>query len=331
MVEVACRAATALGRSTVYAHRVDLPVEAFFALRRSFFDVGGEPVPFDLRDKRNTQDDPFDEHTLKVLEENLPGTLIAQSSGKQLVSPDIAIADVERALAVLSAGYAPTTQDCIGLEVKKVERGAGGQVARGSGIDYNSTPPCKTVRVYRIVEGAVVPVDLPGYYLFAVLEPSGNQQSVTAAALVTGGVLNEDFDLYLRIVGIRTKTIDLGSFGDGVDRNRPMMIFANPLGFGELDHAATLVHERHDLETEYPDLRYVGQIHRTHGDGSVSTYHCYRVSQDAGSDLIPFDATDPFPTPARRAATSRRGTFHLVLERGVEVSGEIPPDAENRL
>ena len=304
---------------------MDLPVEAFLALRRSFFNVNGEPVAFELRDKRNTQDDPFDEHTLKVLDQYLPGTLIAQSSGKKLVSPDIAIADVQRALVVLGGGGAPTTQDCIGLEVKKVERGAGGQVARGSGIDYNSTPPCKTVRVYRIVKGEVVPVDMPGYYLFAVLEPSGKQQSVTAAALVTGGVLNEDFDLYLSIVGTRTKTIDLGSFGDGVDRNRPMMIFANPLGFGELDHAATLVHERNDLERDYAQLRNVGQIHRTRADRSASTYYCYRLAQDA-LDGTRFEATDPFPTPTRRTETSRRGTFHLVLETGVEVSGELSPD-----
>ena len=39
----------------------DLPVEVFVRLRRRFFDGAGRPVPFPLRPKRNTQDDPFDE------------------------------------------------------------------------------------------------------------------------------------------------------------------------------------------------------------------------------------------------------------------------------
>lgn len=306
---------------------MDLASEAFLVLRHTFFDSDGRPAPFELRSKRNTQDDPFDEHVLKVLENGLPEPLMAQSSGKPLVSPDIAIADVERTLTVLGAQQPPTTRDCIGLEVKKVERGARGRVARGSGIDYNSTPPCKTVRVYRAVGDAVVAVDMPGFYLFAALDPAGGNQVVSAAALVGGGALNDDFELYLSIVGTRTKTIDLGSYGDGVDRQRPMMIFANPLGFDELDHAATLVHERDDLEVEYPDLRLVGRIHRTRVAGSLSTYCCYRVVGDVTPGAALFDETDPFPTPTRRvAATSRRGTFHLVLERGVEISGELAPD-----
>jgi hypothetical protein len=306
---------------------VDLAAETFLVLRRTFFDEGGQPTPFELRDKRNTQDDPFDEHVLKVLEEGLPEPLVAQSSGKPLVSPDIAIADVDRTLTVLGAGAQPTTRECIGLEVKKVERGARGRVARGSGIDYNSTPPCKTVRVYRIVDGEVVAVDVPGFYLFAALDPADAHQVVTGAALVGGGVLNEDFELYLSIVGTRTKMIDLGSYGDGVDRQRPMMIFANPLGFDELDHTASLIHERDGLEADYPDLRLVGRIHRTRSDGSVATYYCYRHVADVAGGATIFDVTDPFPTPTRRvAATSRRGTFHLVLERGVEISGELAPD-----
>jgi hypothetical protein len=40
---------------------IDLPTAAFLQLRRRFFDEAGKPIPFALRDKRNTQDDPFDE------------------------------------------------------------------------------------------------------------------------------------------------------------------------------------------------------------------------------------------------------------------------------
>lgn len=39
----------------------DLPALAFIALRKRFFDDEGTPIPFDLRDKLNTQDDPLDE------------------------------------------------------------------------------------------------------------------------------------------------------------------------------------------------------------------------------------------------------------------------------
>lgn len=34
---------------------------AFVVLRSCFFDKAGDPIPFSLRDKLNTQDDPFDE------------------------------------------------------------------------------------------------------------------------------------------------------------------------------------------------------------------------------------------------------------------------------
>jgi hypothetical protein len=39
----------------------DLVTRAFLALREHFFDARGRPIPFSLRPKRNTQDDPFDE------------------------------------------------------------------------------------------------------------------------------------------------------------------------------------------------------------------------------------------------------------------------------
>jgi hypothetical protein len=39
----------------------DLPATAFLALQQQFFGDAGLPLPFELRDKRNPQDDPFDE------------------------------------------------------------------------------------------------------------------------------------------------------------------------------------------------------------------------------------------------------------------------------
>lgn len=37
-----------------------LPLKTFTVLRSLFFDDNGMPVKFELREKRNTQDDPFD-------------------------------------------------------------------------------------------------------------------------------------------------------------------------------------------------------------------------------------------------------------------------------
>jgi hypothetical protein len=47
--------------------RNDLTVESFLVLRNYFFSRGPKPKPFQLRDKRNTQDDPLDEYISKVL------------------------------------------------------------------------------------------------------------------------------------------------------------------------------------------------------------------------------------------------------------------------
>ena len=74
--------------------------------------------------------------------------------------------------------------------------------------------------------------------MFVCLEQAPGTENVmlSALALVDGNVLNEDFALYLSVTGERTKRIDLGTFSDGADRNRPMLIFSNPLGIPERQH-----------------------------------------------------------------------------------------------
>ena len=125
------------------------------------------------------------------------------------------------------------------MEVKKLERTQTGKIARTTGLDYNTTPPCGTVRIYAADDS---PLDIRGFYLFVAQEAvADNQYVITALALCDGNILNEDFDLYLAGVGQRQKKIDLGTYGNGVDRQRPMFIFANPLGAQELERQATLV------------------------------------------------------------------------------------------
>jgi hypothetical protein len=97
---------------------------------------------------------------------------------------------------------------------------------------------------------------------------------LSALALCDGNLLNRDFAYYLSVVGERTKQIGLGTYSDGANRSRPMLIFANPLGIAPLDHSVTLVHERGDLESEWPELVRVGILRRTSQGGAIFTFHC---------------------------------------------------------
>lgn len=106
-----------------------------------------------------------------------------------------------------------------------------------------------------------------------------------------------------------------------------MIIFANPLGFGLLDRYATLVHERHDLVDEFPELGSVGLIRRRPKASEVSpfAFSCYRSTRDVPPDWQAFDVEDPFPRPVQRVVrTSRRGMFRISL-RG-PVAEEIVPE-----
>lgn len=309
----------------------DLSVDVFLALREHFFDDNAVPRPYSLRDKRNTQDDPLDEHIRQVLQAALSGGVEVETSGP-LTTPDLV---VYRPAACGRASRTELQADpklIFALEVKKLERTQSGRIARASGLDYNTTPPCGTVRVYDSDGGGL---DIKGYYLFVCQEPVRGRPSayrLTALALCDGDLLNEDFDYYLSIVGRRSKEIGLGTYGDGANRFRPMLIFPNPLGAPFLDHRSTLIHGRSDLDSEYRGLcRVVGAIERSvrsEGRGGARmarqsavrgpadedrletrTFHCYRDRRDVPNDSEPFRERDPFPTPQRSSETAPRGRF----------------------
>ena len=134
-----------------------LAAEIHHALRTLVFDQDGNPAPFTLRPKANTQDDPFDEWLRDQLSTNLPHTVFGASG--PLISPDIAV--VRRGVA-LSHEHPATTGEAIGIEVKKFES----ESARGTGLDFNSTPPCGSLTVYDVQHQPIV---IPGFYLFCVL------------------------------------------------------------------------------------------------------------------------------------------------------------------
>ena len=308
----------------------DLSVEVFIGLRERFFGSGAVPKPFQLRDKRNTQDDPLDEYICDVLQQALPQDVRVEAS-RPLVTPDLVVYRPSICTLSTRAILRESPERILGVEVKKLERGASGTVARASGLDYNSTPPCGTVGVYDLDHDHL---DIKGCYLFVCQEAVADEPRtyrLTALVLCDGNLLNEDFDYYLKIVGRRSKEIGLGTYGDGANRLRPMLIFSNPLGARFLDRRSTLIHTRADLECEYPNLRRTGVIERSVPSKSASgavelrssmdqvspsesrTFHCYCDQRDVAAGTEPFHERDPFPVPLRTRQTAARGRFVIDL------------------
>ena len=286
----------------------DLTAEAFLLLRDAFFDHAMRPRPFPLRAKENTQDDPLDEYISILLEQSLTDAVCHEAPGP-LVNPDLVLYRPELCDGQPRHDLIDDTKRIVAVEVKKLERTKTGRIARFSGLDYNTTPPCGTVRIYASGD---TPVDIRGFYLFVALEPADDDQSaITALALCDGNALNDDFELYLSAIGRREKKIGLGTYGNGVDRQRPMFIFANPLGAPELDQQATLV----SAEQVNARLRPAYHLVRTTPDGSQRGFTAYRKSSDIPDDWQVQILTDPFPQPNSRVSqTQARGKSRLPIE-----------------
>jgi len=292
----------------------DLTTESFLILRSSFFGKGAKPKPYKLRDKRNTQDDPLDEYIYRLLSDQLPADVDCVKAPGPLITPDLVVLRPEVCKRATRTTLTANLTHIMAIEVKKLERTQSGTIARPSGMDYNTTPPCGTVRVYDSSGGAL---DIRGFYLFvcqeAVRSQSGRYQ-LSALVLCDGNLLNEDFNYYLSIVGERVKEIGLGTYGNGANRSRPMLIFSNPLSTQQLDHNVTLIHSRDDLEREIPQLRQVGIIKRTIQRGGTNAFSCYRLIDDVPKDHRQFELLDPFPLPVRTVKTQPRGRFRLNLQ-----------------
>lgn len=138
----------------------DLPTITFLRLRRRFFDSGGRPIPFQLRDKRNTQDDPLDEFLADNVLTHLEGVTCIRAPGP-LIAPDFVL------YRDTQISRTDDLNQIVGIEVKKIERTPQGAVARATGLDFNTTPPCGIIRVY---DAATRPLDIRGFYLFVCLE-----------------------------------------------------------------------------------------------------------------------------------------------------------------
>jgi len=286
----------------------NLALKTFRILRNLFFDEAGNPVCFTLREKRNTQDDPFDEYLASTLAQDLPqhGASCQKSSGP-LISPD---------MAVYSLLITPQDDDLennpdkvIGIEVKKLERGANGRIARATGLDFNSTPPCGRVKIYTADD---TPLIVKSFYLFACLEQNtAGQYFVSAMTLCDGSILNDDFELYSQITGSREKGINLGTYGDGANRNRPMLIFSNPLGASILDHKITLISGL-DLSDEVCNIKTAWKFIRKDSTGTDRLFYTYMDERDLADEHVVTTVREPFPTPQNRVSeTQGRGKFRL--------------------
>jgi hypothetical protein len=304
------------GVNTMYSapvsdnHLDHIAAHAFLTLRQRFWDREATSIPFKLRPKRNTQDDPLDEFLATDVLASLPGVKCLRSPGP-LITPDMVLVRWPANTQALPALSKAAHQSMMAIEVKKLERTAQGTVARASGLDYNTTPPCGTIRVY---DKRDKPVEMRCFYMFACLEAFGADQVVmTAMALVDGNVLNADFEFYLSIVGERTKEINLGSYRDGANRARPMLIFSNPLGIKELDHKATLVHRSAELSDRFGSLERIHSVLRTTSP-KPAVFHCYQFAADIPSGWQVTELVDPFPVPARVEQTQPRGRFRLPFD-----------------
>lgn len=291
--------------------KTDLTVETFLLLRDNFFDQKGNPIAFPLRDKRNTQDDPLDEYITEILKTGLHRETTCIKAPGPLITPDLVVLRPEVCKNCAPQQFRDDATKLIAIEVKKLERAKGGTIARPSGLDYNTTPPCGTVRIY---DSANKPLDIRCFYLFICQEPDKERSGyyrLTAFSLCDGNVLNQDFEFYLSIVGERTKQIGLGTYKDGFNRQRPMLVFANPLGAKEMDHQVTLIHPDKGLHEHHKDLTLSNILRRSISKDKFNEFYCYRLKKDVPKDWKVSSLVDPFPLPEREERTQPRGRFRL--------------------
>jgi hypothetical protein len=283
--------------------RTDLSVEAFLSFSAEFFARGGAPKPFALRAKGGTQSDPFDELLAGVLQRQLPGVCVIKAGPN--TSPDLVLYRRDACVDATRAALRTDPTRIVAIEVKKLDRTPGGPVARATGMDYNTTPPCGTVRIYDERDEAL---DVRGFYLFVCQEEAEGQRGrykLTALALCDGDVLNADFDLYLQTTQPRAKLGGQGTYGDGAIRSRPMVIFPNPLGSRYFDKNATLLHASSELARG--ELRLVAEIRRPTPGGGIRRFWAYRQAP-APREIEVLE--NPFPV-TKKPTEGRRGRFRV--------------------
>ena len=219
--------------------------KVFYTLCRHFFDEDGTKTNFKLESKSISVSDPFVEYLDKNVLVNLEK--IEYTVAPLHISPDLAFYELSNKI-----------DSIFGIEVKTSKTKSGD-------INFNSTPPCGKI-VIEVDESEKI---IPSYYLFVQLSPIENEENtfeIGTMMLIDGDFINSDFDLYLEAIGVREKRIDLGSYGDGMDRQRPMFVFPNPLGIaGIRSERSTLISKERFNSIDFDDE--VGMVATLDRDG----------------------------------------------------------------
>lgn len=183
---------------------MEIVPSVFYCICKHFFLEDGTKKRFSLPVRKDITSDPFVEYLdLHVLDK--------LRSIERIVAPPSVAPDL--------AFFTKEHDTVFGLEVKTTK-------STTSNINFNSTPPCGKV----VVELNGSEKTIPCYYLVVqLLEIEGDLMEINSMTLIDGNFINSDFELYKEATGVRTKKIDLGSNGDGMDRQRPMFVFPNPL------------------------------------------------------------------------------------------------------
>ena len=234
-----------------------------------FIDESGEflrePV-LTLDPKITTQDDPFDRWVVRTIEQMGLPDLKVFSAGP-LTHPD----------TVLRYKSENGEYSYLGLEIKKLNADARGNDPRGMTLDYNSTIPCGTFRVYK---SSGEHLDVKGYYFYALLDHLVDQleRRIYTFVLCDGDLLNDDVELYVRSKTANISEYGHGPYGEGSIRKRAMYLYPNPLNskIPELARQVSLIHASPNLEMTYPELVLTHTINRKKTDGTEGRFHIYK-------------------------------------------------------
>lgn len=221
----------------------------FYKICNHFFSEDGGKLKFCINNKSTVVSDPFVEYlsgvVLKKIK-SIEGEEITHVVASPHLSPDLVFFEAKDSKGITM----------FGVEVKTSKTKSGD-------INFNSTPPCGKVVVDFNGREKIIPC----YYLFVHVTPVENEENmfeIGSMMLVDGDFINSDFELYLEATGIREKKIDLGSYGDGMDRQRPMFVFPNPLGIaGIRSERSTLISKnKYESSAHKDEIGMVAMINR---------------------------------------------------------------------
>jgi hypothetical protein len=100
----------------------DLAADVFAILRDAFFDRNLRPKVYALRDKLNTQDDPFDEALHRLLERRLPPGVECEKATGPLITPDMVVLRTAECAGVDKGRLRDASERIRGLRLLPVHR-----------------------------------------------------------------------------------------------------------------------------------------------------------------------------------------------------------------